>query len=330
MESSGEATLHKPVVRSMLLAGCASLMAAGTAQAALNVLVTRSDRGSAVAASDLDAATLRVVVQRGGVVAGAVDRPPGRRLFARLPLEAMLGDVITVVRNGVVAYQATFDGRPSFDASVCGTARTFSGLRPPGAENVRVSAYSSLNEYAPPASFAARVLLRGDTFSGTFVVPLRPSWRVAVQASFSLPGGLVRSTLERPAGACPPDAIPPGGRLGARPLRGGLRALLAGRATATVVVDEAEVRVSQALFLADGARLPATVATRRPRRPTVLARGRAFSERAGPVTVRLTPTRAARRLRGRRAVKVALVTTLRDRAGNVRRLPVKRLTLRRR
>jgi hypothetical protein len=97
------------------------------------------------------------------------------------------------------------------------------------------------------------------------------------------------------------------------------------------MVGEPGVTVTQAVYLDDGATLPAQAASKRkPRKATLLASGRSVSKAAGPVKIKLRPTKKARSIRRKRTVRVAVVTTLRDPAGNVKRLAVKRLVLKRR
>ena len=54
-----------------------------------------------------------------------------------------------------------------------------------------------------------------------------------------------------------------------------------------------------------------------------------MSKRAGAVRLKLHATKKARTLRHKRTVRVAIITTLRDQAGNVKRLPVKHVVLKR-
>ena len=94
---------------------------------------------------------------------------------------------------------------------------------------------------------------------------------------------------------------------------------------------EPGVTVTQAVYLDDGAKLPAraAAASKRARKATLLATGRALSKAAGKVRVTLHSTKKARTLRRRHKLRVAIVTKLRDPAGNIKRLPVKRTTLKR-
>jgi Tol biopolymer transport system component len=94
-----------------------------------------------------------------------------------------------------------------------------------------------------------------------------------------------------------------------------------GLAVRTELSEAGTVRVD--MYADNGARLPRLtggVAQARPRL-TVLARGSATKQRAGRVTVRVRPTRRGRALLRRSSrTRVFLVATLRDRAGNQRRL----------
>ena len=182
----------------------------------------------------------------------------------------------------------------------------------------------------------------GDTYGGTFDTAIGPDWTVAAETADVIGDVTYNSYVSRTVGECAPvpvvalapvvapaaDTTAPTGRIAAGlPFRGGFASLLGGRAVTTTMVGEAGVTVTQALYLNDGAKLPARAAATR--KPTLLASGRAVSKRAGAVRLKLDATKKARTLRHKRTVRVAIVTTLRDQAGNVKRLPVKRVVLKR-
>jgi hypothetical protein len=281
-----------------------------------------------------------VSVERAGSLIGTQADP----VEAVLEVAAQAGDVITVEFAGQQVLQTTFDGLPAFDASLCGVTSAFSGRW--SGSVISVSA-SDPNAYHVPGLSAAGTVTSsaGGTFAGTFATPVQPSWEALVTTSQTI--GSVRwlSGYSRFVGTCPQaasggggsapslvltpkDITPPTGHMTGRVLAGGLRALLAGRATTTVVVGEAGVTIDQGVYLDNGAKLPAHIAAAK--RATLVARAHAVSKHAGKVTLRLRPTARARVLRGRARARLAIVTTLRDKAGNVRRLPVRRVTLRRR
>jgi hypothetical protein len=323
----------------------AAALSPASAGAAIAVDVDRALTGTTVSAfDDLGGSPLTLSIQRGGVTIASTRSAAS---FATLATPVAVGDVIRAA-SPVSQFTAAFDGRPVFGASVCGTTRTFSGLRSGPTTGVEFVDARLLNgdPYSPGSFVSGTVTgLSGESFSGIFARPISPGFVIEALTSQAIGGGTLFSGVEQLVGACPvPPAQPPiatataapidrtapTGRLAARLLTGRLRALLSGRASTTVVVNEPGVRIAQALYLANGARLPTTVraAARRPRL-TLIARGSAVSRHAGAVRVRLRPTAAAKRLRRARSVRLAVVTTLRDAAGNVRRLPVRRIVVRR-
>jgi hypothetical protein len=320
-----------------------ALVVADGARAAVRAGVFRSPETSYVAAySDLGGG-VTVSVERAGALLDTRSDPS----YATVYVAAQAGDVITVLLGNTQVLQTTFDGLPIFDPSVCGVTSTFSGHRSPGSGIYTIYAFDPSSYHQPGGDAEGMVTsLAGDTFAGSFDVPVQPNWEAVIATQQTIGSVVWLSGFERFVGACPatgggqpgggastvttslPDTTPPTGHLTGRLLAGGLRALLAGRATTTVVVGEAGVRIDQGVYLDNGARLPAKVASAK--RPILIARAHAVSRRAGRVTLRLRPTRRARVLRRRSRARVAIVTTLRDRAGNVRRLPVRRMILRRR
>jgi hypothetical protein len=132
------------------------------------------------------------------------------------------------------------------------------------------------------------------------------------------------------------DTILPGGRLTLPALlkkpTAAFRALLGGKFTDSVLVSEPGT-VTQTLYLDDGAKLPkatATAAAAKKKKLTVVGQGRATVKRSGAVKVTIKVSKKGRsRLRAARQVKLALVTVVRDRAGNVRVLAPARFTVKR-
>jgi hypothetical protein len=324
----------------LVLATALALSLPGSAQALVTAGVSRSPSASYVAAYSDTPGGVTVSVERAGSLIGTQEDP----VEAVLEVAAQAGDVITVEFAGQQVLQTTFDGLPAFDASLCGVTSAFSGRW--SGSVISVSA-SDPNAYRVPGLSAAGTVTSsaGGAFAGTFAVPVQPSWEALVTTSQTI--GSVRwlSGYSRFVGTCPQaasggggsapslvltpkDITPPTGHMTGRVLAGGLRALLAGRATTTVVVGEAGVTIDQGVYLDNGAKLPAHIAAAK--RATLVARAHAVSKHAGKVTLRLRPTARARVLRGRARARLAIVTTLRDKAGNIRRLPVRRVTLRRR
>jgi hypothetical protein len=342
-------------MRAVLLATVLALVLSSSARADLSAGVFRN-------MGNPGQSYVEALAQAPGGVTLEITRAGAPLATASDPSEPVLdvaaepGDVITVVVGGHQALQTTFDGLPTFDATLCVGATSFTGHHTPGSSVFGVAAFDPAYpmNYSPPGHIAHGTVTSafGDAFAGTFDASVQPGWDAFVETVQFLGldpvvGG-VRwfSGYQRAVGPCPAsgggsgagaggtatssplDTTPPAGRLVGRLLVGGIRALLAGRATTTVVVGEAGVTIAQGVYLDNGAKLPALIAAKKAL--TLLARARAVSKRAGRVTLRLRPTKKARALRHRSRVKVAVVTTLRDRAGNSRRLPVRRLVLRRR
>jgi hypothetical protein len=322
------------------LAAALALSIPGGAQALVTAGVSRSPSASYVAATSDTPGGVTVSVERAGSLIATQSDP----VEAVVEVAAQAGDVITVAFGGQQVLQMTFDGLPVFDANLCGVTSAFSGRW--SGSGISVGA-SDPNAYHVPGLSAAGTVTSsaGGTFAGTFDIPVQPNWEALVVTSQTI--GSVRwlSGYSRFVGTCPQtgggggaagspslvtpkDVTAPTGHMTGKVLAGGLRALLAGRARTTVVVGEAGVIIDQGVYLDNGAKLPAHIAAAK--RATLVARAHAVSKHAGKVTLRLRPTAKARVLRRRALAKLAIVTTLRDKAGNVRRLAVRRVTLRRR
>ncbi|MCW3002741.1 MAG: hypothetical protein JWQ20_2039 [Conexibacter sp.] len=353
--------------RSMTLLGltaAATAVWAGPASAGgfINTSTAIDERGVTqgfVQAATDSSGTLRLEVIRGSAVIAAqtgtisvtLDVVPRRDDEVKLT-DTDTGDV----------YDTIVTGLPTLDASVCGTPAVFSGRRDPDAEmdagaTIYYGTYDARNETVSGTITSQS----GDRFAGTFPHALSAGWRVFISQVQDLnPDFTVYSSFSRKVGACPPavggggetptppapapptappalDRRPPSARLTTptallKPAAA-YRALIAGTFTDTIVLDEPGT-VEQRLYLDDGAKLPAaTAAAKRKakaKKPMVLGTGRAVTRKAGAVkvTVRLSVA-GKRKLQHSKTVKLALVTTVRDLAGNVRVLPAKRFAVKR-
>ncbi len=112
------------------------------------------------------------------------------------------------------------------------------------------------------------------------------------------------------------------------------RALLGGKFIDSLVVSEAGT-VTQTLYLDDGAKLPKAsavlaAAAAKKKEATVVGQGRATVAKSGVIKVTVTLSKKGRsRLRAARQTRLALVTVVRDKAGNTRVLAPTRLTVKR-
>jgi hypothetical protein len=273
------------------------------------------------------------------------------------------GDVLSLTDVGAgTTVTMPVTGRPAFSADLCGPTTTFSGARDAGATidvdaQIRYGSYDARNDI-----FSGSVSsLSGESFSGTYPKAVGPGWRVRAQESYDpSPEITYFSTFSRVLGACPAEAGPattptpppaappakvadvvkPTAKLVAptallRPATA-YRALTTDGLTTTVMVSEPGT-VLQTLYLDDGAALPtATAAAKKKKgkakakKPTILGTGATAVAKAGPVKVTVKLSKKGRaRLRTSRTMKLALVTTVRDLAGNTRVLPAKRFTVKR-
>jgi hypothetical protein len=253
----------------------------------------------------------------------------------------------------------------SVDPSTCIGAKTISGQRSdPGAQ---VFAYAFVPSEGGFGTYtqAQITTLSGSTYAGTFSRALTSSDVVSVgeTASFTRAYGYFEydESLKTAVGACPqppppanvsgPAAVvgagpppPPAkvsGPAGPRPPTGSisvnarraLRSFFHKGLTMVVSVDQPG-KVVENMFLANG-KLPGKASTvgsaksKRKHGATLIGRGSSKVAKAGAVKVTVRPTRAAKRLRRKRALKVQLLTTLSNLAGQTTTLPPKRVTLKR-
>ncbi len=156
-----------------------------------------------------------------------------------------------------------------------------------------------------------------------------------------VPGSPVSVVGRSPSTLAPPvvpakDTILPNGRLilpaSLKKPAAAFRALLGGKFTDSVMVSEAGT-VTQTLYVNDGAKLPkptAVVAAAVKKKATVVGQGRATVTKPSVVKVTVKVSKKGwSRLRAARQTKLALVTVLRDKAGNVRVLAPTRFTVKR-
>jgi hypothetical protein len=302
------------------------------------------------------------LVRAGATIATATAQ--GFATIANAPVAA--GDQVTVTDiDAGLSRTVPITGRPTLSDSVCGTPTAFSGTRDAGS-TVWVSA--SLDDGASARTNINRVRQQtfsgtGTTFSGSFNIMLSPSWDVYVSEGRSFASGVtVFNDIERPVGACavvgpgpgspaPAPAVPssptpqlvpikdiilPSARLtlhaSSKKPTAAFRALLGGKFIDSVVVSEAGT-VTQTLYLDDGAKLPkaaAVLAAAKKKQATVVGQGRATVTKPSVVKVTVKLSKKGRsRLRAARQTKLALVTAVRDKAGNMRVLAPTRLTVKR-
>lgn len=291
------------------------------------------------------------LVRGGATVASATG--PG---FVRLaPAALAAGDALVLTDVTTAASRtATFTGQPTLSAPGCGAAG-FSGTREDGS-TVDVSAGLGADSVPTVQLFGA-----GTSFAGSFAKALRTGWSVqAAQARvidagftvFDAVGAVVGGTCPGVAPAAPvvvapapvvvapapvavpaavTDAVPPTASLTmpvlfSRPALA-YKALIGGKLTGALTVDEPG-SVTQTLYLDDGATLPkATAAADRKKAATVLGTVATKVKAAGtvPVTIKVSKKGRARLRVGQ--TKLALVTVVRDAAGNARTLPARRFAV---
>jgi hypothetical protein len=303
------------------------------------------------------------LVRAGATIATAT----GQYIATITDVPVIAGDQVTVTNISTGnARTVTMTGRPTLSDAVCGRPTTFSGTRDADSTlwltaslDDGGSARTNVNRVRQQTFFGA-----GSTFSGSFHTTLSPGWSVYMSEAGSFAGVTVFNDIQRPVGTCAPagpgtptpapvvvvrvpaapvpqlapikDTILPGGRLTLPALlkkpTAAFRALLGGKFTDSVLVSEPGT-VTQTLYLDDGAKLPkatATAAAAKKKKLTVVGQGRATVKRSGAVKVTIKVSKKGRsRLRAARQVKLALVTVVRDRAGNVRVLAPARFTVKR-
>jgi hypothetical protein len=338
-----------------VLSAAAGAAAAGPAAAVtyFNTSTTINERGVATgfvqAFADDQADAVKLDVTRdGALVASAQDQ--WSVSFRMVP---RAGDVLTLtdITKGTSA-TTTVTGKPSFDAGFCGPTTTFAGTRDPDGA-LDVGAVAPHGPYDPLvlSSGATISSLSGPAFSGTFQRLVGADWTASIiQTLQPSPEVIVYSSSSRKVGACPtvPATTFPSRARPARPVvpvvpvrvvdllkpfaklatpaalfraSTAYRALMRGTFKTTVLVSERGT-VRQTLYLDDGAKLPVATPAAKKRKAqakklTVIGAGNAVVKHAGAVkvTVKLSKKGKAR-LQRSRTVKLALVTSVRDLAGN--------------
>lgn len=327
--------LHRGVAATLAVTalGCA-FSAQASAETTINVTkgVASADRKTTFVGSFDDTAPTRTSVIRAGAV---VDH-------TTLAFELVIGDVITAAHftTGAVLAQATFDGLPSLDANTCFGSAALSGTRTVGATVNSVFAYKRVRVTTPGrygGSFDdQQEIIRGSVltasganFAGTFRRAI-PSGHI-LSASETVPltdTATYFASVERDSAACPPPAPPappaapvrdttkPSGKLILPKFlrKSLLRNTRRGVNVRADINEAGSVKVD--VFRATG-------------RKVRYATGKKSTTRAARITVKLKATTLGRRaMRGRRSIKATVVATLTDKAGNVRRLRAKKITIR--
>jgi hypothetical protein len=273
--------------------------------------------------------------------------------FPYLGIAPAVGDTVQLeYPPGTPFETVVYDGKPTIDPSTCIGATTVSGQRSDAGQTIYATAYvpnpvSSVGSYQE----AQITTLSGTSYAGIFPRPLASGDYIFVDESevYSRAYGsfVYDSSVEGPVGGCPkpapppplpaaPGPVPPKGSITIRKAR--LRAFLRKGLTITVTTDQAG-KVAVNMFLTDG-KLPAKASSlsdvdsaqskrRKKRGATLIGRGTANATRAGKVKVVVRPTKKARRLRHKRRITAAFLTTLSNTAGQATTLPKKRLSLKR-
>lgn len=296
---------------------------------------------SSVGAYDENVA-VKVQVLRGGV---AIDR-----YAASFDLAS--GDVIQVLNDATSALIASvmFDGQPALDATTCVGSASFAGTRTGNSTVYNVYAFKRERVTTPytydrDSDYISSQIttVNGSAFSGTFRKAVPPGYIVGASQTVLLSdGGTFNETVERPVGACPAPAPPPPPPAPPVPPAdttapgGGFtlpafvrRSALIGTSGLTVKTTITEPGLVRVDFYADnGAKLKTAAATAKKPKLVRLAGGQKRATAAGRVSVRVKTTKAGRTaIKAKKRTKAIVVTTLTDTAGNTKRLPVKKTTI---
>jgi hypothetical protein len=307
--------------------------------------------------------TYEVKLVRGGATIATATAPGFAAILGVVPVAGDEVTVTNVTAG--LARTVPITGQPTLSDTVCGTATAFSGTRDAGSTlwisasvNDGASARTNVNRVRRQTFFGG-----GSTFGGSFNIMLSPSWDVYVSEARSFASGVtVFNDIERPVGACavtgpgpkpvpgsPVSVVVPGSSAPVPPVTpakdtilplarltlpaslkqptAAFRALLRGKFTDSLVVSEAGT-VTQTLYLDDGAKLPKATAVpaAAKKKATVVGQGRATARKSGVIKVTVKLSKKGRsRLRAARQTKLALVTVVRDKAGNMRVLAPTRL-----
>jgi hypothetical protein len=262
------------------------------------------------------------------------------------------GDVIQLIdrTTGGLLASTTYSGLPSLDATSCIGQNGFSGRRTADA-SVSVSTIVPIRRTSGRYSFddlsrtaAGHVRTLGDgTFGGVFDNAIAAGQFIDVSSFNDTVVNDVETSISVesivPAGACPPpvpdktapvfvtfDLGAPG-----TPVKAFLRFGL----TSFITISE-PAAITQKLYLANSGKVPASAARaaatkkkakKKTKAAKLIGSGKKTTAVAGTVKITVKPSLLGRKLlRGKKRVKVVLVTTAKDAAGN-KTTKVKKITL---
>jgi hypothetical protein len=302
-------------------------------------------------------ASVAVSIIRGGI---EVSRSSGDNGYAGMASIPAPGDVVNLESptgpnghpGGKIVGSFVYDGQPAIDPTVCAGSVNFSGQRSAG-QTIQGGYFSDVagpyGGFERWHAFEAQITqLSGSTFGGNFLTPLAFGETVWASESLetTLAGGAVftyESENERPVGACPPPPPPPPLPPPPPALQGSIFKL----AKTTIHkflksgwLDQVTINqpgtVVQDLYLQDG-KLPAFAAGKKGKHHArkvppaqLVARGSTTAKSAGTVNVLIRVTAKGRHLlRGRKQVRMVLITTLRSTSGAKLSLARRTVTLKR-
>jgi hypothetical protein len=267
---------------------------------------------------------------------GAVAATQSGSGFAEVPVLPAVGDTVQLEKPpGVVIESLLYDGRPTIDPSTCIGSRSISGQRSDAGMTVEASAYSE-SGYGNYQD-AQITSLSGTSYAGTFPHPLAGGDQLFVQQYEVYPRSYgsfdYASGIQQAVPACPPPPVVPVAKPTSKAPRASialngkraLRAFFRKGLIVTVTVDQAG-RIVEDMFLAKG-KLPAKATKRKSKPAKLIGRGTATATKAGKVKVRVRPTKGAKRLRKKRKLSVAFLTTVTNLGKQSTTLPPKRLKL---
>lgn len=267
-----------------------------------------------------------------------------------VPFVPVAGDVLAAVQGGQTVSQIAFDGRPTIDQGLCAGATTLAGDRSAGPGELYIEPFRPHggDRYAPEnAPIRETTTSAGERYTTTFSRALPAGWGVFAgfytqSGNAALGNGLIVKVeacpVVKPVTQAPPpppvagftpvaDRVAPFGTLRkGRVLPSRPASVFSAKGCVTTILLSEIAKVVQLIYLDNGAKLTAA-AKRKRRKPVLLARGAKVAKAPGELRLRLKPTKAGKRLRRKRSVRVAIVTTLTDPAGNTTTLPIRRQRL---
>jgi hypothetical protein len=280
------------------------------------------------------------IVHNGAVVATQSSGGTGYVYMTSAPA---VGDTVRIEQPpGTVVDSIVFN--LTIDPSTCVGRTTISGQR--SDVGAHVSAYAFDPNQGGYGNYLQGQItsLSGSSYAGNFSRALTSSDHVGVVEGVSFNRGYgpfsYDGSLERAVGACPPPPALPVKVTGPKPPKGSisvnakraLRAFFKKGLTIVVSADQPG-KVVENMFLAKG-KLPGKASSvqaakrkSKQRKASLIGRGSAKVLKPGKVKVTVKPTRSAKRLRRKRSLKVAFLTTLSNLAGQTTTLPPKRVKL---